>query len=99
MNRVDIIKVAATVLLVVLILVLVSRIDRAQDMEESRIVRDAIAAAARTCYAVEGAYPQELEYLREYYRLAYDEDRYEIQYEWIGSNLLPDIFVTEIGAD
>ena len=39
-----------------------------------------------------------MEYLREHYRLAYDEDRYLVTYDSFASNMLPDIWVTEKGA-
>ena len=61
-------------------------------------VRRAVKDAAMTCYAVEGAYPADVEYLRTNYRLAYDEERYFITYEAFASNRIPDIWVTERGA-
>lgn len=47
------------------------------------------------CYAQEGRYPQSLDYLKEHYGLIYDEDKYMISYEVLGSNLMPDIKVME----
>ena len=47
---------------------------------------------------MEGAYPSDVEYLREHYHLAYDESRYLITYEAFASNMIPDIWVTERGA-
>ena len=98
MNRRDIIKLGLILLVLVLAVVLVNRIDTAQTRAESDIVRDAVKTAALTCYAVEGAYPDNVEYLREHYQLAYDEDRYMITYEAFASNLIPDIYVTERGV-
>ncbi len=98
MSRADLFKIAAVITALALAFVLVIRIDTAQDREETAIVREAIINAARTCYAVEGGYPDELSYLRNYYRLVYDEDRYLVTYEYIGANIIPDIFVTEVGA-
>ena len=46
-------------------------------------------------YAMEGAYPESLEYLKEHYGLNYDETRYIINYEVMGSNLMPDVMVLE----
>lgn len=98
MNRRDFIKLGLILLVLVLAVVLVNRIDTAQTRAESDIVRDAVKTAALTCYAVEGAYPDNVEYLREHYQLAYDEDRYMITYEAFASNLIPDIYVTERGV-
>jgi len=45
------------------------------------------------CYAVEGCYPPSLEYLEQHYGLLYDEDSFFIDYEYYGSNLLPEVTV------
>ena len=93
----------AIVLLMVLLLagvwLLVSRVGNASDGAQTQFVTDAVHNAALTCYAVEGAYPDDLEYLRAHYGLAYDEDRYLVTYSAFASNLLPEIYVTEVRAD
>lgn len=98
MNRRDWIKLLIIVLVLAAAVLLVNRIDTAQDAAETDIVRDAVKNAALTCYAVEGAYPDSVDYLREHYRLAYDEDRYMITYDAFASNMIPDIWVTEVGV-
>ena len=97
MNRRDIWKLLVFALVLVLAVNLINRIDRAQDTAETEMVKDAIRNAAVTCYAVEGAYPDTIDYLRENYRLAYDETRYFVTYEAFASNRIPDIYVTERG--
>ena len=98
MNRRDWIKLLVIVAVLAAAVLLVNRIDTAQDSAETDIVRDAVKNAALSCYAVEGAYPDSVEYLREHYHLAYDEDRYFITYDAFASNMIPDIWVTEKGA-
>lgn len=98
MNRRDIFKLALIAAVLVLAVVLVSRIEHTQGREETDIVREAVKNAALTCFAVEGAYPSDIEYLRENYHLAYNEDEYFITYEAFASNRLPDIWVTERGS-
>ena len=98
MNRRDWIKLLSIVLVLAAAVLLVNRIDTAQDTAETDIVRDAVKNAALTCYAVEGAYPDSVEYLREHYHLAYNEDRYMITYDAFASNMIPDIWVTEVGV-
>ena len=98
MNRRDLIKLLAIVAVLAAVVLLVNRIDSAQGAAETDIVRDAVKNAALTCYAVEGAYPDSVDYLREHYHLAYDEDRYMITYDAFASNMIPDIWVTEKGA-
>ena len=98
MNRRDWIKLLSIVLVLAAAVLLVNRIDTAQDAAETDIVRNAVKNAALTCYAVEGASPDSVEYLREHYRLANDEDRYLITYDAFASNMIPDIWVTEVGV-
>ena len=57
MNRKDVLKLLAILAVLVLAVLLVNRIDTRQTKAETEIVRDAVRAAAVTCYAVEGAYP------------------------------------------
>ena len=65
---------------------------------ETQLVRDAVRRAVVTCYAVEGAYPSGLDYLKEHYGLVYDEEDYFVSYDAFASNIMPDILVTERGA-
>lgn len=65
---------------------------------QTELVRGAVRRAAVTCYAVEGAYPATLDYLKENYGLIYDEENYFVFYDSFASNILPDIRVTEKGA-
>ena len=77
---------------------LVSRVGTASGTAQTQFVTDAVHNAAVTCYAVEGAYPNDLEYLRRHYGLAYDQSRYLVTYSAFASNLLPEIYVTEVGG-
>jgi len=64
--------------------------DKAKEQLEAAVRRAAVA-----CYAAEGAYPENLEYMQEHYGIQYDEKRYTIMYEVFASNLMPDITVLE----
>lgn len=92
----------AIVLVMLLVLagvwMLVGRVGTASDGAQTQFVTEAVHNAALTCYAVEGAYPNNLEYLRTHYGLAYDQDRYLVTYSAFASNLLPEIYVTEVGG-
>ena len=96
-------KEIAIVLLMALLLggvwLVVSRVGTANDEAQTQFVYDAVRNAALTCYAVEGAYPSDLEYLHEHYGLAYDQSRYIVQYSMFASNLVPEIYVVEVEAD
>ena len=97
-NRKEIAIVLLMVLLLAGVYTLVSRLSNTQSSAQTQFVQDAVRNAALTCYAVEGAYPTNLEYLRTHYGLAYDQSRYLVRYDSFGSNLMPDISVTEVEA-
>ena len=96
-------KEIAVVLLMALLLggvwLLVSRVETTQSSAQTQFVYDAVRNAALTCYAVEGAYPDSLDYLRSNYGLAYDRSRYQVTYSAFASNLVPEIYVVEVEAD
>ena len=98
MPKRDIIKILIIAAVLVLAVVLIGHMDRRQHDSETRLVREAVKNAALTCYAVEGAFPEDVEYLRENYSLAYDESRYFVTYEIFAVNVMPSIYVTEKGA-
>ncbi len=63
--------------------------------QEKKSLEEAVRRDMVTCYALEGAYPESLDYLKEHYGLTYQEDRYIVNYEVLGSNLMPDVTVME----
>ena len=96
MSKKDVFKLLLLAAALVLAVLLVNRIGASQEKAETEIVRGAIKDAALTCYAVEGAYPQSLDYLRSNYGLAYDRERYLVTYDAFASNQIPEIYVTEV---
>lgn len=56
-------------------------------------IREAVLRSAVECYAVEGAYPESLEYLTENYGLSVNHSRYIVVYNAFASNQLPDVQV------
>ena len=73
-------------------------IGTASSQAQTELVEDAVRRAVITCYAIEGAYPSTLDYLKKHYGLVYDEENYYVFYDSFASNILPDIRVTERGA-
>jgi hypothetical protein len=67
--------------------------ERGAASEGLRIVRDSVVRASVQCYALEGQYPPSLDYLKEHYGISPNEDVYLIHYQFVGSNLMPEIFV------
>ncbi|MBQ2705730.1 MAG: hypothetical protein IJF60_02820 [Agathobacter sp.] len=62
---------------------------------EKEILQNAIDRSITQCYALEGVYPDNLEYLEEEYGLTYNKEHFFVDYQYIGSNLRPDITIIE----
>ena len=72
-----------------------SNLRQSQADEGRRQLENALHRAAVTCYAVEGIYPPNLEYLQEHYGIQINETQYTVMYDAFASNLMPDITVLE----
>ncbi len=97
-NKKDVASIAIFIVLILSFVLLINSITTKNNGRELQIVRDAVKNAALTCYAVEGVYPDDLDYLREHYHLSYNEDKYNVFYEPLASNLMPAIKVAERGG-
>ncbi len=56
-------------------------------------IRDTILNSAKQCCAVEGAYPQSIDYLEEHYGLVVNDTDYAITYTSIADNMAPSVVV------
>lgn len=65
--------------------------------EQKNSLENALQRGITQCYAVEGSYPESLDYLKEHYGVAYDEDTFYVDYKASGSNILPDVTIIEKG--
>ncbi|ADL03904.1 hypothetical protein [Lacrimispora saccharolytica] len=63
------------------------------DARGAETLRDAIRRASVQCYAIEGRYPPNVEYLEENYGIQIDRNRYDVFYSGFASNFMPDITV------
>lgn len=63
--------------------------------DEKGILEKAINRDIVHCYAVEGFYPPSIKYIEEHFGLTYDHDKYLIDYESFGNNLMPNIMIIE----
>ncbi len=61
--------------------------------EEMTALQQAIQKSVMHCYAVEGYYPESLDSLKETYGISYDSDKYFIDYQIWGENILPEITI------
>ena len=70
-------------------------LDSGRDEEDRRQLEEALQRGCLACYAAEGVYPPDLDYLKEHYGVQVDETRYTVIYSAFAENLLPDITVID----
>ncbi|MCD8395610.1 MAG: hypothetical protein LUD12_00215 [Lachnospiraceae bacterium] len=63
------------------------------DSEQAKSLQTALIRSAVQCYATEGSYPESLDYLCEHYGITWNSEKYVVDYEILGSNLMPTITV------
>ncbi|MBE0449625.1 MAG: hypothetical protein IBX70_02145 [Clostridia bacterium] len=92
-------KIAFTLLLIIVGVIFiqsfigVSRFDNYSENERIQALETAVTKAAVQCYAIEGSYPPDIDYLAEHYGLVVNKDAYFYHYEIVASNILPVIAV------
>lgn len=64
-------------------------------MQSVDLLRQSARKAVVQCYAIEGMYPPDVEYLEENYGLEYNHEKYFIDYEIFASNVMPNLDVFE----
>ena len=73
----------------------VKNLNHGKSEEGKAQLEQALKRCAVTCYATEGIYPPDIEYMKEHYGIQIDEERYLVRYEIFAENLMPDITVVE----
>lgn len=68
------------------------------DDNQLEFMENAIRRSAIQCYALEGRFPETVEYLEENYSLALDKKRFIIDYDYIAGNIIPQINVYVLGG-
>ncbi|MBE5939091.1 MAG: hypothetical protein E7266_01725 [Lachnospiraceae bacterium] len=89
---------AVAVFIAVLFLCVFTTYSLSGNVEEDKAARlkEVIDNAIVTCYSIEGAYPESLEYIVENYGVVIDEDKYIVSYSVFAKNIKPQVKVIEI---
>jgi len=90
-----VITIIGFALLCIFVAVMLTNAMNTSSEEALKTARDSIVRAAVSCYAYEGVYPEDLQYLIDNYNLAIDLGKYNVHFDKISDNLLPNIIVTE----
>lgn len=70
---------------------------QARDSQTENL-KNAIERSAVHCYAVEGAYPESLDYIKEHYGISWDPAKYVVDYTVTGSNMMPSVTVIPLSG-
>jgi hypothetical protein len=73
----------------------VSRLSQRTDDTERTLLDQALTRSIAHCYAIEGRYPESLDYLKTRYGLTYNTERFYVDYQPLGSDLWPDVTILE----
>jgi len=65
------------------------------DSEGLRIAENSVKRAVINCYATEGKYPPNFQYLKDHYGISIDENKYVVHYTIFAENFMPDITIIE----
>lgn len=71
----------------------IANLSQGRKAEDKQQLEEALRRAAVACYAAEGIYPPNVEYMVEHYGLQIDTRRYVVSYTAFAENLMPDITV------
>lgn len=97
LGKTFLISIAFFVVVTVMLVYGINSISTKTRAEEKRNLENALQRGITQCYAVEGTYPESLDYLKEHYGITYDEDVFFVDYKASGANILPDVTIIEKG--
>lgn len=75
----------------------IGSVSTAANESQAESLKLAISRSAVHCYAMEGRYPESIQYLCDHYGIHWDTDQYVVDYEILGLNLMPSVTVIPLG--
>ena len=84
-----------TAAMLIILLAAIKNIADGSENDEKRQLETTIRRSVMACYADEGVYPPNVDYLREHYGLQINDERFVVHYSVFAENLMPDITVLE----
>lgn len=87
------ISLIAFMLLFALFLSGIRSLENATTEKQEESLKTALHRSITQCYAVEGTYPPDLDYLTDHYGLTYDKEQFFVDYVSYGGNLFPEVTV------
>lgn len=90
-----VLSIAVFLLVLILFIQGVSSVSKSTVSRQHTTLENAVNRCIMDCYISEGAYPESLEYLKSHYGLMYNEELFYIDYQAVGSNIMPDVTIIE----
>lgn len=86
-------QIVISVIAVTVLIIGAGRFEAMNRQQNLELTLQAIKKATIQCYANEGRYPAELSYLEKNYSLSIDYDEFNVMYEAVAANIMPNINV------
>lgn len=88
----------ASALLLVCFAAALNSLESGRSQEDLNQLRSVLYRGCVACYATEGFYPPNLEYLEGNYGIRIDRTKYQVNYQVFAENLMPNITIIELEA-
>lgn len=96
MNKKDIILKIGIFIIALIMLIIGINTTKSSTHEERKVQLEvALNRAVIECYALEGIYPPDLEYIKKQYGIRIDESEFIVYYDTFADNIMPNIVVLE----
>ena len=91
--RSAVLPILFTVVIMVMVVSGLQQTSESSSAEGLRILEDSLRRAVVMNYAIEGRYPESIEYIERNFGIHIDRTRYAVHYRVFASNILPEITV------
>ena len=85
-----------SVAVLVIFIVLIGRLSDDSIRRQKENLENALQRTITYCYASEGAYPEDLDYLKDNYGLTWNESLFFVDYNVSGANIYPNVTILEM---
>ena len=94
--RSAILPIIFTVAIMLMVVFGLQQTSESSSAEGLRILEDSLRRAVVMNYAIEGRYPESIEYIEQNFGIFIDRTRYAVHYNIFASNILPEITVVPL---
>ena len=94
--RAGLLPIIFTVIIMVMVVYGLQQTSESSSAEGLRILEDSLRRAVVMNYAIEGRYPESIEYIERNFGIHIDRTRYAVHYRVFASNILPEITVVPL---